>query len=86
MRQVQQLVGRAAHRQLTSVRDGTYLCDPCWQERLTEAQDEPTTVVVGAADEPSRGGVSTGLVSRLRLDVSRAPKALLPHARPRGIP
>lgn len=39
-------------RQLTWVRDGTYLCDPCWQERLTEAQDEPTTVTLTPARGP----------------------------------
>ncbi len=39
-------------RQLTWVRDGTYLCDPCWQDRLTEALDEPTTVALAAAKSP----------------------------------
>jgi hypothetical protein len=39
-------------RQLTWVRDGTYLCDPCWQRRLICAQDEPTTVVLAAARGP----------------------------------
>jgi hypothetical protein len=39
-------------RQLTWVRDGTYICDPCWQERLTEAQEEPITVAPAAAKSP----------------------------------
>jgi hypothetical protein len=39
-------------RELTWERDGTYLCDPCWQERLTRTLDEPTTVVVAVARGP----------------------------------
>jgi hypothetical protein len=32
--------------QLTWLRDGTYVCDPCWQKRLTHAEDEPTSVTL----------------------------------------
>jgi hypothetical protein len=39
-------------RQLTWVRDGTYVCDPCWQKRLTRAQDEATSVTLAAARRP----------------------------------
>ena len=36
-------------RQLTWMRDGQHMCDPCWQRRLASPQDEPATVGVVAA-------------------------------------
>ena len=42
------LCADCGRRQLTWLRDGTYVCDPCWQKRLTRAQDEPTMVALAA--------------------------------------
>jgi hypothetical protein len=40
------------HRQLTWVRDGAYVCDPCWQKRLARSQDESAGAVLPAARNP----------------------------------
>ena len=42
-------------RRLTWLRDGTYVCDPCWQKRLTREPDEPTTVALATARNPRWG-------------------------------
>jgi hypothetical protein len=44
------LCADCGRRQLTWARDGAYVCDPCWQKRLTRVQDEPATVAL--AEEP----------------------------------
>ena len=46
-------------RHLTWLRDGTYVCDPCWQKRLTRVQDEPTTIALTVAGESSLGSSSS---------------------------
>jgi hypothetical protein len=35
---------RCHRRQLTWLRDGSYVCDPCWQEGLAPVQDEPLVI------------------------------------------
>jgi hypothetical protein len=39
-------------RQLTWERDGTYLCDPCLEQRLAREVDEPIPVAVAEARVP----------------------------------
>jgi hypothetical protein len=49
---LERLCADCLRRHLTWLRDGTYVCDPCWQKRLRRAQDESTTVVLAAARGP----------------------------------
>jgi hypothetical protein len=53
------LCADCGRRHLTWVRDGTYVCNPCWQKRLTSVQDEPITVALVAAGGPSLGSSSS---------------------------
>ena len=55
---LERLCADCLRRQMTWLRDGTYVCDPCWQKRLTRARDESITVVLAAAG-PSLGSSSS---------------------------
>jgi hypothetical protein len=54
-------------RELTWLHDGTYVCNPCWQKRLTRVQEEPADAALGPTSRPRwvrhyRGRVARGAV------------------------
>lgn len=44
--------GDCGRRQLTWLREGTYVCDPCWQKRLARTPDESDSIATPTSRRP----------------------------------